>query len=71
MQGLVVFFPYASIKKGLSTLVIEAKKFLKPLNCCGIMHVPLNKGREFNEVSKAFHHLIQYMPFKCSQIHLL
>jgi hypothetical protein len=61
--GLLFFFPYASVDKDLSTLVIEAENFLKPLDGCGIVYVSSNESAEFNEISKAFHHLIWYMPF--------
>jgi len=60
-----------SVDEDFSALVIEAEKLLKPLNRHGIVYISSDKGAEFNEISKAFHHLIWYMPFKRSQIHLL
>ena len=69
--GLLVFFAYTSVDKDFLDLVIEAKKLLKPLNSHGIMYISSDKGAKFNEISKAFHHLIWYMPFERSQIHLL
>jgi len=70
-RGLGVFFPYPSVDKDLSALVIEAEKFLKPLDSHGIVYISSNKGAEFDEISKAFHHLSWYMPFERSQVHLL
>jgi len=61
-RGLL-FFPYAGVNKDLATLVIEAENFLEPLDGRGIMYVSSNKSAEFDEISKAFHHLIWYMPF--------
>jgi len=70
-RGLLVIFLYTSINKYLSTFMIEAKSFLKPLDSHCIMYVSSNKGAEFDEISKTFHHPIWYIPFKCGQIHLL
>jgi hypothetical protein len=70
-RGLVVFLPYPSVDEDLSTLVIEPEKFLKPLDSHGIVYILSNKGAEFDEISKAFHHIVWYMPFERSQIHLL
>ena len=70
-RGLLIVFSYASVDKDLPTLVIEAENFLELLDSHGSMYIPSNKGAEFDEISKTFHHFIWYMPFERSQIHLL